>query len=93
MQKFKCDCCGLCCKHIDRVPKLKNFDSGGGVCKFLDNQTNLYKIYDKRLDLCNVEVGYKKYFADQYTEENFFWLNYKICEQLKRKHNYEVPNA
>lgn len=90
MQKFKCDCCGLCCRHIDRVPQLKNFDLGGGLCKFLDTEKNLCKIYKNRPDLCNVEVGYKKYFADQYTEEEYLQLNYEVCEQLKREHNYGV---
>ena len=93
MPKFKCDCCGLCCRHIDKVPQLKNFDSGRSFCKCLNTQTNLCTIYYERPDLCNVEVGYKKYFADQYTEEEFFRLNYKVCEQLKRQHNYEVSNA
>ena len=81
--KFNCDCCGLCCRNINSQ-LLKNFDRGDGVCKNLD-ENNLCKIYDNRPDVCNVEVGYKKFFANLYSEEEFFQMNYKICEELKRR--------
>ncbi|MBR6013433.1 MAG: YkgJ family cysteine cluster protein [Selenomonadaceae bacterium] len=85
MQKFKCDCCGLCCRNINRSPLLKNFDSGDGICKNLDRETNLCKIYYERPDFCNVEVGYKKYFSEIYSWEEFLKINYETCEQLKRE--------
>ncbi len=85
--KFKCDECGLCCRHIDRSSLLKDFDSGDGVCKFLNTETNLCKIYKDRPDFCNVEVGYRKFFSDIYTEEEFFRLNYKACDLLKAEYD------
>ena len=85
MEKFKCDRCGLCCRHIDRSPLLKNLDSGDGICKNLDREKNLCKIYYERPDFCNVEVGYKKYIAEIYSWEEFLQLNYVACEQLKRE--------
>lgn len=27
---FKCSKCGLCCRNIDKVPQLKEFDDGNG---------------------------------------------------------------
>ena len=84
MEKFKCDCCGLCCRHIDRSPLLKNFDRGDGVCKFL-SEKNLCKIYKNRPDFCNVEVGYKKYFSEKWSWEEFLKKNYESCEELKRE--------
>ena len=87
---FKCDECGLCCRHIDRVAQLKDFDTGNGVCKFLDTATNRCRIYFNRPDLCNVAVGYQKYFADLYTEEEYLRLNYEACVRLKREQ--EVSN-
>ena len=83
MEKFKCDCCGLCCKHINRSPLLTDLDAGGGVCKYLDTDTNLCKIYDNRPDFCNVEIGYKKYFADIYSEAEYLKVNYDACAKLK----------
>lgn len=84
MKKFECDCCGLCCRHINKN-LLKNFDSGDGVCKFLDREKNLCRIYKNRPDICNVETGYKKYFSGKYSWEEFLKINYEICEELKRK--------
>ena len=87
--EFKCDGCGLCCRHIDRVPQLKDFDTGNGVCKFLDAVTNRCRIYFSRPDLCNVAVGYEKYFAEYFTEEEYLRINYKVCAQLKREHEVD----
>jgi len=89
---FKCDECGLCCQHIDRVPSLKDLDIGNGVCKFLDMATNRCRIYFNRPDLCNVAVGYQKYFAEFYTEEEYLWLNYEACAKLKLEHYKEVSD-
>ena len=45
---FECDKCGICCKHIDSIPQLKDFDSGNGRCiHLLDN--NLCEIYFERI--------------------------------------------
>lgn len=82
MEKFKCDCCGLCCRHVDRNIFNNNLDRGDGVCKFLNTSTNLCTIYDNRPDFCNVEKGYKKYFAEL-SEEEYLRLNYLACEKLK----------
>ena len=84
--KFKCDCCGLCCRNIN-TQILEDFDRGDGVCKFLADN-NLCKIYKNRPDVCNVERGYKKYFSEIYSEEEYLRLNYKICEKLKRENNF-----
>ena len=60
---FECDKCGICCKHIDSIPQLKDFDSGNGRCiHLLDN--NLCEIYFERPDICNVERMYEIYFKD-----------------------------
>lgn len=41
---FNCNKCGLCCKNIDKIPELKEFNLGNGVCKHLTNE-NLCNIY------------------------------------------------
>ena len=83
-KKFYCDCCGLCCRHINKSELSKNIDRGDGVCKFLDEEKNLCKIYDSRPDFCNVEKGYKKIFSKIYSEEEYLRLNYAACENLKK---------
>ncbi len=83
MEKFICDGCGLCCRHISGIEPLKNFDTGNGVCKFLDTATNRCRIYATRPDVCNVEIGYKKYFSKIYTEEEYLRLNYEACKFFK----------
>jgi hypothetical protein len=85
MEKFNCDCCGLCCRQVGKNPLGKNLDAGDGVCKFLDRNKNLCTIYDNRPDFCNVEKGYKKYFAEMYTEEEYLRLNYESCAKLKEE--------
>lgn len=85
MEKFKCDCCGLCCRHVGKNPLAKNLDAGDGVCKFLNRENNLCTIYDNRPDFCNVEKGYSKYFAEFYSEEEYLRLNYAACKKLKEE--------
>ena len=89
MQKFQCDCCGLCCRKINRSNLLKDFDRSDGVCKFLDESTNLCKIYYTRPDYCNVEKGYQKYFAETYSEEEYLRLNYDACAKLKAESRHD----
>ena len=86
MMNFVCDCCGLCCRHISGIKSLQDFDTGNGVCKYLDTVTNLCRIYETRPDVCNVENGYKKYFSKMYTEEEYIRLNYYACAYFKHIH-------
>lgn len=51
----------------------------------MDREKNLCKIYKNRPDFCNVEVGYKKYFSEKYSWEEFLKINYEVCEKLKRE--------
>ena len=92
MIEFECDLCGFCCRHIGGIPRLKEFDLGNGVCKFLDTVTNRCRIYAMRPDLCNVEIGYRKYFSQFYTEEEYLRLNYEACKLFKRMHGKEVSH-
>lgn len=90
--KFHCDCCGLCCRHINRSSLLKNFDRGDGVCKFLSEE-NLCRIYAHRPDFCNVEAGYYKYFAETYSEEEYLRLNYDACARLKAEFHETIGSS
>lgn len=81
-KKFKCEVCGICCKHINFVKELKDYDIGNGTCKFLDLNTNHCKIYNNRPDICNVAKMYDLVYSKMYTEDEYLELNYKGCEEL-----------
>lgn len=78
--KFPCTKCGECCRHINFIPQLSSFDQGNGVCKHL--QGNLCDIYENRPEICRVDVIYKKYFSNQYSEEEYIEMNLKGCKKL-----------
>ena len=79
---FKCDCCGLCCRSLKKVPALANFDRGDGVYIHLRDD-NLCSIYEHRPEICNVDLMYEKYYSSIYTKEEFYKLNEKQCEKIK----------
>lgn len=81
---FKCDRCGICCRHVNENPMYASFDSGNGVCRYLDLETNLCTIYYERPLLCNVDAMYEFKYKDEMTREEFYELNYKECEKLKK---------
>lgn len=82
MSKFICDKCGLCCRNLNRSEIYKNLHNGDGVCKYLvDNKCS---IYGKRPLLCRVEECYYKFFKDRMTLEEYYELNYKACDELKK---------
>ncbi|MCQ2372978.1 MAG: YkgJ family cysteine cluster protein [Phascolarctobacterium sp.] len=80
---FKCDCCGLCCRHVNLNSMYTSFDRGDGVCKFLDLESNLCTIYKERPLLCNVDAMYEFMYQDEMTREEFYELNYEVCRKLK----------
>ena len=80
---FFCDKCGLCCRNISNVKEFQEFNRGDGVCKYLDENTNLCKIYENRPLICRVDEMYNKYFYQFYTKEQYYELNYNVCKKLK----------
>ena len=82
---FKCDKCGLCCQKIGDIPILSYLDRGDRVCKNYDDKTKLCKIYENRPILCNVDLGFEKYFSKFFTKEEYYKLNYELCEKMKKE--------
>ena len=80
---FKCDCCGECCRNLDKSDLYKELNRGDGVCKFL--MENLCSIYDNRPLLCRIDDSYDIDFKDRYTKEEYYKLNYEVCKKLQVK--------
>lgn len=80
---FPCERCGICCKHIDLILQLKQFDSGSGRCIHLMNN-NLCAIYDNRPDICNIEKMYDLVYRNHMSEDDYLRLNIEGCKELKR---------
>ena len=80
---FECDKCGLCCRHIDLIPQIKEFDTGNGRCIHL-SENNLCRIYPDKPEICNAERMYELYFKDKMSEEEYVCLNKLGCIRLKK---------
>lgn len=79
---FKCDKCGICCRNLNNTDIYKDLDRGDGVCKYLKD--NLCSIYEHRPDKCSIDRAYELYFSDLMKLEEFYEINYKACENLKK---------
>lgn len=54
-----------------------------GACKFLDEKTNLCRIYSTRPIFCNVDAYYEKYLRNVMTREEFYRQNKAACQKLR----------
>ena len=80
---FECQKCGNCCRHLNGLELYKDLDRGDGVCKYLEG--NNCSIYDDRPVLCRVDECYEKYFADLYTRDEYYRLNYEACKAMLKE--------
>lgn len=80
-KRFNCDKCGECCKHIDQVPLLNDYDIGNGRCKYLTDD-NLCSIYDQRPNVCRGTYMYRNYFSHMSVDE-FYKMTEDLCNKLK----------
>lgn len=79
---FVCTKCGSCCRNIDRIPELKKYDPGDGVCIHL-TENNLCDIYYSRPDICNVDKMYERKYKWFMTRKEYDRLNSEGCEKLQ----------
>ena len=90
---FQCDRCGLCCQRVGLSQIYKHLDRGDGVCRYYEDATHRCSIYDKRPVICNVELFYEKFMKQKMSKEEFFTLNYTVCQQLKGKTKPEPEDS
>lgn len=80
---YPCERCGDCCRHVDLIEAMKNFDRGDGVCKHLTTE-NLCEIYSERPPLCNGKYVYENFYSDM-AAEDFNNLMIELCHEIRRR--------
>jgi Fe-S-cluster containining protein len=85
--KFPCVKCGLCCRLIQSIPDLADYDSGGGICRYLAG--NLCAIYENRPQICNVDEMYNVHFKADMSWKKFVKQNLESCEKIAMLFNDE----
>ncbi len=81
-QKFPCNGCGKCCRHVDQSPETAWLDRGDAVCRNFDESINLCRIYDSRPLVCRVEDYYDEHLSDLLKWNDFVEINMEICRNL-----------
>lgn len=92
VKPFPCSRCGICCRHIDRVPQLAEFDTGNGRCRYLQDN-NLCAIYEDRPDICRVDRMYDICFHEYMSREEYIRRNLEACAELQRLYGGEEAAA
>ena len=87
IKMFKCDCCGLCCMNLKISELYSDLDRGDGICRFFDLTSKLCSIYKNRPDKCNIDKTYEKFYKNTMFIEEYYELNYEVCNRLKKKGN------
>lgn len=80
---FPCTACGQCCRHVHLSQKTAYLDRGDGVCRHLDDDSDLCTIYENRPLICQIENYYHQHYAHLYDWDDFVTLNLDICQALQ----------
>lgn len=78
---FKCDCCGCCCRNLDKSELYAELDRGDGICKHI--RDNLCSVYENRPLLCRIDECYDLYFYKIMERDEYYRLNKIECQKLK----------
>lgn len=81
MMMFKCDMCGECCRNLLMSELYSDLDDGTGKCRYLEG--NKCRIYSERPLKCRIDDCYNEFFSEQMTKEEYYRLNYEVCDKLK----------
>ena len=81
---FPCERCAACCRHVGNSDLGKQMALPNGICKYLNQKTNLCTRYDSRPMICNVDAYYDKYLSHVFTREKFYQFNKEQCHILQK---------
>ena len=80
---FPCERCGCCCRRVGEVFFARHMAKPDGVCKYLDEATNLCTIYNERPIFCRVDELYEKNLSDKISREDFYRINKEVCKKFQ----------
>jgi Fe-S-cluster containining protein len=80
-----CSRCGLCCRNLHRSTLYQELDRGDGVCRYLDETTNLCRIYEKRPLVCRVDAAYEAWFQGHMSRADYYAANLQACRTLQEE--------
>lgn len=80
---FPCSACGRCCRKVGLAIETQALDRGDGVCRHLDEHSNLCTIYDRRPEICRISLQYELNYKSRFTWEEFVAVNVAVCHQLQ----------
>jgi len=83
---FPCTLCGACCRSIEGISFLEEYNDAGTCKKMMDNQCS---IYDDRPLLCRVDESYQEIFSEYMTLTEYYIENAKACNELQEKLNID----
>ncbi len=86
---FPCTRCGLCCRHL----LGGTLDRGDGVCRHLDEASDLCGIYEERPEICNVDLFYDRNLTDIMNRTAFHYINTAHCLALMAAHGAEITEG
>ena len=74
--------CGACCRNLGTSTLFFELDRGDGICRNLDLNTNLCRIYETRPKICRVSDMFSA-VQDQLTWTEYVTLNQQACRKLQ----------
>ena len=80
---FPCERCGQCCRRVGQTIIARHLARADGVCKFLDEATNLCTIYETRPIFCRVDEFYEKNLSHEMSREEFYRINKELCQKFR----------
>lgn len=70
---------------MGRFPLGKRIALPNGICRYLDQTTNLCTIYENRPWFCNIDAYYEQFIKGKMSREDFYTLNQIECRRLQKQ--------
>lgn len=86
---FSCTRCGQCCRNVEQHEWYRSLNRGDGLCRYLDEETNLCTVYEVRPDECRIDLMYERMFAEYMPREAYYAANTVACADLQVKHDQQ----
>lgn len=80
---YLCKQCGQCCRQVGKTIQGLLLANDNGVCRYLDEKSNLCTIYASRPVFCNVDKYYDLYFSAKMSRDEFYQLNMRCCKAFQ----------